>query len=201
MNGVVIALGMLLLGSVANASQTGADLSWRWDDAAARDIERIHPRFEISGPDGARFVFLHGWKTSRLWRLDARGAVVWTRSVRGLPRSAAAMVIDGDTLYAALYNGAHSGCRVAAFDARSGALRWEKPLQGLGFVAHSAYMNRVQMQLTRQGLVVYGNEWRGRYVEMLSPADGQQLGHRLAGPWLQEQVTPPRPLPAPPVSN
>ena len=191
-----VIIGMLLVGSAANgedapgtatASETGADLSWRWDSAAAQDLERIHPhfpRFEISGPEGARFVFMHGWKTARLRRLDGRGKVVWTRSVWNFPTSAAALVLGGDTLYAALYNGSSSGCRVAAFDARSGALRWERPLQGLGFVAHSAYANRVQMRLTRRGLMIYGNEWRGRYVEMLDPADGRQLGHRLAGPWL-----------------
>jgi hypothetical protein len=39
-------------------------------------------------------------------------------------------------------------------------------------------MNRVQMRLALRGLV-YGKKWRGRYVEMLSPTDGRQIGHRL----------------------
>ena len=57
-------------------------------------------------------------------------------------------------------------------------------MQGLGFIAHSAYVNRVQMQLTPHGLVIYGKESRGRYVEILGPADGRQLGHRLVDPEL-----------------
>jgi outer membrane protein assembly factor BamB len=179
-----VIIGMLLLGRAASASETGADLSWRWDDAAARVAEDFHPRFEVAAPDGGRFVFSSGWKRSRLRRVDPRGAVVWRRALRGLPTSAAAMVLDGDTLYAALYNGGFPGCRVAAFDARSGARRWEKPLQGLGFIAHSAYVNRVQMQLAPRGLVIYGKEWRGRYVEILDPADGRQLAHRLVDPEL-----------------
>jgi len=174
---LVISIGMLGLGPPATAAEGEADLAWRWDAAAARGLESIHPRFEIRGPDGGRFVFSAGSKTSRLRRLDARGAVVWKQAIRW--SSAAAMVLDRDTLYAALYNGAASGCRVGAFDARSGAPRWEARLEGLGFVAHSAYENRVQMQLTPQGLAIYGKEWRGRYVEILSLADGRQLAHRV----------------------
>jgi outer membrane protein assembly factor BamB len=189
---VIAGMGLLLFAAAAGAAPpaagTGADLSsylsWQWDDDAARAIERIHPRFEISTPDGGRVVYVRGARTSRLRRLDARGAVVWSRPVPGWPSNSAAMVIDGDTVYAALYNGAHSGCQAAAFDARTGALRWEAPLEGLGFVAHSMYMNRVQVRLTQHGLAIYGKEWRGRYVELLDPADGRQLGHRVerAGP-------------------
>jgi outer membrane protein assembly factor BamB len=175
---------MLLFGPAATVAETGPDLSWRWDDAAARAAEDFHPRFEISSADGGRFVFSSGSRASRMRRLDARGAVVWTRALRGLPTSAAAMVLDGETLYAALYNGGFPGCRVASLDARSGARRWETKLQGLGFIAHSAYVNRVQMQLTPHGLVIYGKESRGRYVEVLAPADGRQLGHRLVDPEL-----------------
>jgi hypothetical protein len=182
MRGAGVIVAVLLLGPVATAAESGADLDWRWDDAAARALERLHPRFEIRSPDGGRFVFSSGRKTSRLRRLDARGVVVWKQAIGGLWTDSAALVLDGDVLYAALYNGATSGCRVAAFDARSGAPRWETHLQGLGPVAHSAYGNRVQMQLTPHGLTVYGKEWRGRYVEILNPADGRQLGHRLVEP-------------------
>jgi outer membrane protein assembly factor BamB len=180
-----VIIAMLLFGSVpaAAAGEPGVDLSWRWDEVAARNLDSFHPVFEVSSPDGGRFVFSSGdWKPSRVRRLDSRGAVVWSRIIRGLPTRAAAMVLNGDTLYAALYNGSSSGCRVAAFDARSGARRWETQLEGVGFVAHSAYGNRVQMQLTPNGLVIYGNEWRGRYVEALDPAHGRQLGHRRLEP-------------------
>src|SRR6476646_1493227 len=94
---------LLLFAGGASGAETGVDLSWRWDDAVARAAEDFHPRFEVGAPDGGRFVFSSGSRASRMRRLDARGAVVWKRVIGGLPTSAAAMVLDGETLYAALY--------------------------------------------------------------------------------------------------
>jgi hypothetical protein len=90
--------------------------------------------------------------------------------------------VDGDMLYVALFPGATPGCRVVALRASSGARLWETRLHGVGFVAHSAYGNRAQMRLAPEGLVVYGLGFKGRYVEILRPADGSRIGYRFL-PW------------------
>jgi hypothetical protein len=92
----------------------------------------------------------------------------------------AVLLLDGDTLFAALYRASVSGCRVIALDARSGALRWETELEGVGPVAHSAYRTLVQMRLDPAGLVIYGNEFKGRYIEVLRRPTG---GSSAAGSW------------------
>jgi len=89
-----VIIAMLLFGSVpaAAAGEPGVDLSWRWDEVAARNLDSFHPVFEVSSPDGGRFVFSSGdWKPSRVRRLDspcspsASAAGVIFRSLRMLP--------------------------------------------------------------------------------------------------------------------
>jgi outer membrane protein assembly factor BamB len=154
-----------------------AGIVWRWD-AAREEL----PQGQTAAPDGGRFVFSVRGRTSRLRRRDARGAALWTHAIGGLQPLDAVLLLEGDTLYAALYRGAASGCRVIALDAQTGALRWDTPLLGVGLVAHSAYGNRVQLALAPAGLVIYGKEWRGRYIEVLRLADGQRIGHRRLPP-------------------
>jgi hypothetical protein len=140
-----------------------------------------HPPREVAAPDGSRLVFSARTRTSHIRRTGARGAIIWSHAIRGMQPLDAVLVLDGDTLFAALYRASVSGCRVIALDARSGALRWETELEGVGPVAHSAYRTLVQMRLDPAGLVIYGNEFKGRYIEVLRPADGRLVGRRFLG--------------------
>jgi len=153
-----------------------AGVTWRWNSAL-----EDRPRFQVAGPERSRFVFSARPRPSQIRRLDARGGVVWRYAIPGLRPLDAVLLLEGDVLYAALYRGMTSGCRAIALDARTGTLLWDEPLRGLGPIAHSAYENRVQIDLQPAGLVIYGNEWRGRYIEVLRPADGRRIGHRLLG--------------------
>ena len=151
-------------------------VAWQWDRAL-----EDHPRREVAAPDGSRLVFSARTRTSHIRRTGARGAIIWSHAIRGMQPLDAVLLLDGDTLFAALYRASVSGCRVIALDARSGALRWETELEGVGPVAHSAYRTQVQMRLDPAGLVIYGNEFKGRYIEVLRPADGRLVGRRFLG--------------------
>jgi hypothetical protein len=87
------------------------------------------------------------------------------------------MVADASRIYAALYSGASTGCRVVALDAHTGAVVWDTELIGLGSVVHSKYATRVQVRLDADRLTVHGNESAGRYTEILDLVNGSRLHH------------------------
>jgi outer membrane protein assembly factor BamB len=95
-----------------------------------------------------------------------------------------AVVVRGDALYVAKFNGISSGCTVVAYDLTTGKKAWEKALEGIGPVSHSKYRNRVAMAVEKHptadhfALVITGWEAFGRYVEVIDLGTGKQLAHK-----------------------
>jgi len=164
-----------------------AAVPWRWDPPGAeadqwrRAFETSPPKPRLAGPDGSTLVFVVRGHKPHVRKLNARGVVAWDRALGGIEGNAV-FVLEGDTLYAALFHGGAPGCRVVALRATSGARLWETDLHAVGPTGHSAYASRVQMRLAPEGLVIYGNEFKGRYIEILRAADGRRIGYRFL-PW------------------
>jgi hypothetical protein len=60
---------------------------------------------------------------------------------------------------------------------------WTVPLDALGRIAHSEYFNAVEMRLEPFGVVVFGREAQGNYVEVRDRQTGQLLSNtRFLGP-------------------
>jgi hypothetical protein len=153
----------------------GAQIEWQW----AEGVPGHGRAAALAVPDG-RFVFARhqGGGAVDLRRLDAAGRRVWREELRPSAADSAAMLLDSDTLYAALYSELATGGQVVALDARSGTPRWTTELIALGPLHHGKYRNRVQLRLLGGRLVVFGDEAGGRYVEVLDPATGRRLAHR-----------------------
>ena len=83
-----------------------------------------------------------------------------------------------DLLYFAEYDPIGSGCEVAAYDLGTGRKVWRTELKGIGPVAHSAYRNRVTMELLDDVIRVQGYEGAGDYVEILDKKTGKTLANR-----------------------
>jgi hypothetical protein len=83
-----------------------------------------------------------------------------------------------NVLYVAEHGPISSGCSVVAVDLDSGAILWNTHLEGIGPIDHSKYRNRVNIELDGQGVVVFGNESSGCYVEVLNVRTGEQVAHK-----------------------
>jgi hypothetical protein len=94
------------------------------------------------------------------------------------------IAVRGDVLYVANFSPAANGCSVTAYDLTTGKKAWEKPLDGIGRIAHFGYRNRVAMAVEKHpdadhfALVIVGWESSGKYVEVLDLATGKQLAHK-----------------------
>jgi hypothetical protein len=151
-----------------------------------------------------RFVFDEPHKTTsiecfrkdeaqRLWGFDEGHAFV----------DDAVLVADADHLYVARYSNISSGCDVIAYELKSGNEAWRMSVLGLGPIAHSEYLNSVEMRLTAtpQKLEVFGWESAGKYVETIDLASGATISTRRidsAGNMTPVPIAPKRERPDPP---
>ena len=91
----------------------------------------------------------------------------------------AALVLDRGTLYSARISNISSGCTLHAWGARTGTPRWTVHLEGLGPIAHSEYLNAVELRVIGGRPVVFGWESAGRYVEARDPTTGAAAFHAI----------------------
>lgn len=119
----------------------------------------------------------------QVFRLDLQiqvsrtdGHVVWT----WLGHAYSVFLIDSDRLYYADYSTASSGGNVVAVDLKTGVQIWNHELYAMGGPEHSTYENLINMRLTKDGIVIYGNEAGGKYIEVVSQETGKLLHyHRV----------------------
>jgi|GEM_PF-5748164 len=100
----------------------------------------------------------------------------WKRRLRVRGANATAMAHAKGRVFVALYSKIDTGATAVALDARRGAVLWRVRLRALGPVAHSQYLNELQMGIDHGNLVVYGIESSGRYIEVRDGATGRILG-------------------------
>ena len=82
-------------------------------------------------------------------------------------------------LYYADFHPNASGCAIVAYNLKRREELWKTPLLGMGSVSHSMYTNRVNLNVDRDHLIVYGDEAAGRYIELLNAATGRTVAHRI----------------------
>ena len=87
-----------------------------------------------------------------------------------------------DKLFIAEYSPISSGCNVIAIDLSNGRRLWTSHLNGIGPTTHSEYLNRVNIDIDDQRVIVYGNEAHGRYVEVLDIENGKMIANRKFPP-------------------
>ena len=150
--------------------------TFRYDDA--RHLER----FECASARGPQRRW--GWQLGGAFMQDA------------------ALARQGDTVYLARFSDIATGCEVRAFRADTGRELWRTRLSGVGPIAHSEYLNHVQIRVVDGRPVVFGWESAGRYVEILDAETGRTLSNRRSADgaaWQAGEIPPaPPPPPAPP---
>lgn len=86
--------------------------------------------------------------------------------------------IVGDRLYYADYSSLGSGGAIVAVNLATGKVIWRAPLEALGPIEHSKYLNRMNLQADANSVRITGNESAGRYVEVKDTATGRTIAHR-----------------------
>lgn len=159
-------------GSLATLPKVETNVTWTWTDTDPRSIER-----SAEVVDGDRHCHhRYDEDSSDLWCGDAADPD-WRIQTADWS-DAAAIALVGDTLYVVNYHPIASGAVAHAYHAEHGTEIWRQHLWGRGPVAHSKYRNEVQIRVDESGVVVFGKESDGRYVEVLDPSSGALRGHR-----------------------
>lgn len=104
--------------------------------------------------------------------LDPSGKVQWSSTLAGFGDSAATATLDG-RLFVAGYSSMSAGAQLYAFDA-SGTPAWAAT-PTLPPIAHSAYINHVDLSI-RAGLVaMHGAEAAVEYLSLFEPKSGKAV--------------------------
>lgn len=167
------------------AQELPNDDFWRWDQgphgqpdswgdsqAQRRTLVTSEGRYElreltIDSPNARAADTPFG-----LVHTDPHGEIRWTAELSRPFVPTSSMVRAGDRLYATHHCAIASGASVSAVDRASGRVLWTTELEGLGPIGHDKYRNETRIALDPRGLVIYGNETQGQYIEILDPRTG-----------------------------
>jgi len=86
---------------------------------------------------------------------------------------------DRNILYFAHFWPSSTGCELAAYDLVTGQQLWRTKLKGIDGAMHSAYFNRVTVELGDGAVFVQGHETFGDYTEVVDKKSGKVLAHRV----------------------
>jgi len=120
--------------------------------------------------------------------LDLTVSIKDGKPVQVLAHSGSAFAILADRLFFADFSGWSNGCKVIAYDLKTGKKIWTQQLEGIGAISHTKYRNRVALVIEKhptadaRGVVISGWESSGRYHEVLDPATGKMLANRKYDP-------------------
>jgi hypothetical protein len=92
---------------------------------------------------------------------------------------ASSFSISAGKLYYADYSAQATGGEVVAVDLKSRKQLWRTPLQGLGGEGHFNYANQIGIENAVDSIVIWGNESKGRYLEIKRASDGVTVGHHI----------------------
>jgi hypothetical protein len=162
---------------LAPQPSASAPTAWHWDGAAPKHQARP---VEIKARAlRCRFTYDARIRSNALECRNSKGQRIWGHDQTSTGFDGAALITDARMLYVAHFNRASTGCTVAAYELESGAMAWRRRLIGLGPIAHSEYLNDVQMQMVDGNLRVFGWESSGRYIEDVQPTTGASLATGL----------------------
>ncbi|HPE75148.1 MAG TPA: hypothetical protein PLC80_03630 [Draconibacterium sp.] len=147
------------------------NVKWQWDETKL-DNTAIYCGSQLN------YVFDEVVNTGRLQLSDVSGNVNIIWEGKNVYADTAFLLIDENVLFAAVYSQSSTGCKILALNLSSNQILWENQLLGLGSVGHSRYRNKVQMILTDNKLVVFGQELGGKYIEVRNPASGDLILNR-----------------------
>lgn len=166
-----LCIALLLL---VELSASRVDDEWRWsDDRAGIASYLLHNSqiYDVSltrraaGPDP--------------WRIEVTITRYGKQAFQFACQIHGAFAISSHTLVFAEFHPMTTGCRLHSVNLQTGKTNWATYLQAVGPVAHSIYINRINLYLSDNSIVIYGNESAGKYIESIDLNSGQKISHKL----------------------
>lgn len=105
--------------------------------------------------------------------LDDKGATKWTAKVAPFGEAGRAVVV-GDTLVLAVHSPIASGCALLGLHRTTGAVLYQADVLELP-IAHSAYLNDVDLEIRGKLVRLSGREAGIRYEQLFDAATGKRL--------------------------
>lgn len=105
--------------------------------------------------------------------LDEKGATRWTAKIDPYGETGHAVVV-GDTLVLAIHSPISSGCSVVGLHRTTGAVLYQADVLQLP-IAHSAYLNDVDLEVRGKTVRLSGHEAGIRYEQLFDVATGKRL--------------------------
>lgn len=133
----------------------------RVEDEVAATVDR---------PDGSLEGLLV--TTPEVRMLETSGAVRWTSTKIPKNNDGAAIARD-DRIFLATYEGMASGASIHAVHRKSGALLWHGDHEQL-MIAHSIYLNGIELSLIGDSVVMHGEEASISYIQIFAVGDGRR---------------------------
>jgi hypothetical protein len=155
-------------------------IAWQWSGETPGFGRSFYhaPRTVAEGAITCTFTYVETPALART-ACESNGHELWHADEAHAFVEDAALVLDRGTLYSARISNISTGCTLHAFDARTGAPRWKTHLEGLGRIAHSEYLNAVELHVIGGRPVVFGWESSGKYIEARDPSTGATAFHAL----------------------
>jgi hypothetical protein len=145
---------------------------WRWDSDQATvlySMMRAGSSYDIAivrqhdRPQGLLIKITDGGRQAYSWRGH------W-RSVFSL---------TGHRLIYADFAMETAGGEIVCVDLRQGKELWRSRLRAVPVGGHSLYSNAINLEVTDDQVLIYGNEEAGRYFEVKDARTGETIGHKV----------------------
>lgn len=120
--------------------------------------------------------------------------VGWTTKLADTMVPAGQVIYMQGQVFVVAYSRISTGGQLIKVNLEDGKILWRQPLQALGAVSHSQYLNEVQLYLDQDRVMVHGMESGGCYTEARSLIDGALIDAERVD---CELVKPPAQWPAP----
>lgn len=163
MTGTLIALVVM---AVSGNSPGPMEEEWKWSDDQA---SILHYFMNASGDYPVQLIRDNdaGWNEVGV-RIGGEEDLLLEFQTH---REGAFVFADTIIIYA-VFSMYASGCELRACDLEAGEEIWRRPLLGIGEISHSKYRNRINLEVRKDNVIVYGNEFGGKYIEVLDVKTG-----------------------------
>ncbi len=169
-----IAIGFsVFLFTALCSGKTNADEKWKWSDDRASILH-----------------YFMGASTNFEVKLVRRSMASWREVTVEVGNGSEVLhkisthaegnfVIAGSLVIYTKHSMIGSGCELLAFDLDKQKYAWRTQLKGIGPVDHSKYRNRVNLEVRKNSVAVYGFESAGQYVEVVDLKTGDTLSNTV----------------------
>ena len=155
------------------SNKTLAQENWNWSDEKTSIVH-----YFLNGSNEYQIELVRGVMADS-WDMQVRISDGSQNLLKWDTHRFGAFVIKDEVIVYAKFSFVATGCELTAFDLKDQKQLWRVTLQGVGDVTHTEYVNRINMELRRDQIVVYGKETAGQYIEVRNLKNGELISNSV----------------------